>query len=117
MLPLQLVNHNCYLFIYLVVNLDLVVSELSPCPTVFSKVFGRCRRPRGKTFLICRLGPVTYQDSVHSPYFYRGIQAMSSSERKTFLVLNIILKDVVSEETSLILQAKSLNYTNLKAVV
>jgi len=42
---------------------------------------------------------------------------MSSSERKTFLVLNIILKDVVSEETSLILQAKSLNYTNLKAVV
>jgi len=61
-------------------------SELSPCPTVISQVFGRCRRPKGKPFWFCRIDPVMYQDSARSPQLTRGIQAMSS-ERKTFLIL------------------------------
>jgi len=72
--------------IVLTIYLFWLISELSHCPTVLSQVFGRCRRPREKTYLICKPVQVMYQDSAHSPQLYRGIQAMSS-RRKTFLIL------------------------------
>jgi len=86
-------NLQCTL-LYLILS-GLV--EIKTQPLSYSKLVGiwAISSSWRKTFLICKLDLVMYQDSAHSHQFSRGIQAMSSSERKTFLILNLTLKTSV----------------------